>query len=56
MRSARSPPGGAGDAAGQQALQRALGRQLVDERCLERVELARTLVADDEEPLRAARA
>ena len=39
---ALEPPGGPRDAASQQALERAFGRQLVHERRLERVELARS--------------
>jgi hypothetical protein len=50
---ALEPPGGARDAAGKQALQRALGREFVHERRLEGGELGRLLVADDDEFLRA---
>jgi hypothetical protein len=47
------PPGGAGDAPGEHGLQRALGRQLLDQCRLERGELLRLLVADDHEFLGA---
>jgi hypothetical protein len=50
---ALEPPGGAGDARGEQALQGAIGGQLLDQRRFERRELGRLLVADDDEFLRA---
>jgi hypothetical protein len=46
---ALEPPGGAGDATGEHALQGAIGGQLLDQRRLERAEFLRMLVADDHE-------
>jgi hypothetical protein len=46
---ALQPPGGAGDAPGEHGLQRALRRQFLDQRRLERGEFLRLLVADDHE-------
>jgi hypothetical protein len=50
---ALEPPGGAGDAPGEHALERALGCQLLDQRCLERGKFLRVLVADHDEFLGA---